>query len=105
MLQLSKCNSILIRSEDIHKISCPSITPHSRVHILGDGHCFFRALALGITGSQENHKAVRLALVNFCLLPENVTRLSATFGLDIGSFDPIDVELYQYGQLWVGNHK
>ena len=88
---LSKCSSIQKRSECIHNVSCPSIAPHIRVNILGDGHCFFRALAFAITGSQENHKAVRLAIVNFCLHPENVTRLSAVFGLDVGSFDPIDL--------------
>ena len=34
---------------------------------------------------------MRLAIVNFCLHPENITRLSAAFGLDVGSFDPIDL--------------
>ena len=64
LLQLSQCSSVLTCSDHNKcKISCPSIAPHIRMKILGDGHCFFRALALGITGSQENHKAVHLALV------------------------------------------
>lgn len=88
---LSKCSDIQKRSERIHKLSCPSIAPHTRVNILADGHCFFRALAFAITGSQEDHKAVRLAIVNFCLHPENVSCLSATFGLGVGSYDPIDL--------------
>ena len=33
--------------------------------ILGDGNCLFRALAKEITGSQEYHFEVRLAIVNF----------------------------------------
>lgn len=90
---LSKGINIEKPSENsaIHKLSCESIAPHVRIRILGDGHCFFRALAFAITGSQENHKAIRLAIINFCLLPENVTHLSAFFGLDVGTFDPIDV--------------
>lgn len=88
MSSLSKFSGIYF--SDI-ATSLSNVSTSHRANILGDGHCCFRSLVLATTGSQWNHKTVHLAMVNFCLLPENVTCLSAQFGLDVGSFDPIAV--------------
>ena len=42
----------------------------------GDGACLFRAISKAVTGTQSNHRAVRLALINFMLHQENAIRFA-----------------------------
>ena len=63
--------SLVTESEPVHVSACPEIMPHTCDSILGDGNCLFRALSKEVTGTQENHKAVRVAIVNFMEHPNN----------------------------------
>ena len=47
------------------------ILPHVCDSIIADGNCLFRALSKEITGTQENHRAVRLSIIKFMLEPLN----------------------------------
>ena len=42
--------------------------PHTCASILGDGNCLFRVLSKEVTGTQENHKAVHVAIVNIQIM-------------------------------------
>ena len=57
--------SLVTESEQVHVSAYPEIVPHTCDSILGDGNSLFRALSNEVTGTQENHKAVRVAIVNF----------------------------------------
>jgi len=63
--------SLVTESEPVHVSACPEIMPHTCDSILGDGNCLFRALSKEVTGTQENHKAVCVAIVNFMEHPNN----------------------------------
>ena len=56
---------VITESEPIKPIECSELLPHVCDAIVGDGHCLFRALSKEVTGTQINHKAVRLAITNF----------------------------------------
>ena len=53
-----------ILNQNLKPIKCAEIVPHG-VSVVGDGHCLFRAISKEITGTQKNHRAVRLAVKNF----------------------------------------
>ena len=61
----SSCSINVVTNPTIRKARCAEIAPHVRDCVLADGHCLFRTLSKEITGTEENHRAVRLALVNF----------------------------------------
>ena len=71
------CGSLLVTdSEPVHVSACPEIVPHTCDSILGDGNCLFRAVSKEVTGTQENHKAVRVAIINFMEHPNNAQLFS-----------------------------
>ena len=49
----------------IRKDRCVEIALHVGDCVLADGHCLFCTLSKEITGTEENHRAVQLALVSF----------------------------------------
>ncbi len=49
--------------EDVRPIVCREIAPHIRDSIRPDGNCLYRAISKQVTGSQENHVALRLAVI------------------------------------------
>ena len=71
--------SLVTESEPVHVSTCPEIVPHTCDSILGDGNCLFRALSKEVTGTQENHKAVRVAIVNFMEHPDNTEVFGEAF--------------------------
>lgn len=71
--------SLVTESEPVHVSTCPEIMPHTCDSILGDGNCLFRALSKELTGTQENHKAVRIAIVNFMEQPNNAQVFGEVF--------------------------
>ena len=46
-------------------VRCGEIAPHIRDRVLGGGNCLFRAISKEITGTEENHTAVRLAALGY----------------------------------------
>uniref|UniRef100_A0A1X7V5W8 OTU domain-containing protein n=1 Tax=Amphimedon queenslandica TaxID=400682 RepID=A0A1X7V5W8_AMPQE len=71
---ISKFSSMNVveRKNPLKQIPCSEIAPHIRDEIVGDKACFFRTLSKAITGTEANHYAVRVSLINFMLHPENV---------------------------------
>ena len=53
--------------------------PHTCASILGDGNCLFRVLSKEVTGTQENHKAVQVAIVNLMEHPDNAQVFGEAF--------------------------
>ena len=52
--------------DPIQPIECEDIIPHTRDAISGkNGSCLIAALAKEITGTEQNHRSVRLAIVNY----------------------------------------
>ena len=58
----------------VRRVRCGEIAPHIRDSVLGDGNCLFRAISKEITGTEENHIAVRLAALGY--LRENPSLIS-----------------------------
>ena len=46
----------------LRRVCC---APHTRDSILGDGNCLFRAISKELTGTKENHTAVRHAALAY----------------------------------------
>ena len=53
----------LSEPDRLRKLRCREIAPHTRVRIVGDRNCFFRAFSRHLTGTEGNHAAVRQALL------------------------------------------
>ena len=73
----------------VHSVRCGEIAPHIRDRVMGDGNCLFRTISKEITGTEENHTAVRLAALGY--LRENPSLISygaPTFNID-PSTDPM----------------
>ena len=49
----------------VRHVCCDEIAPHTRDNILGDGNCLFRAILKELTGTEENHTAVRHAALAY----------------------------------------
>ena len=62
---------ITMASQTVKKVSCEPIEPHVRDRVLGDGNCLFRVFSKDISGTEDNHKAFRLAIVNFMTHKDN----------------------------------
>ena len=71
----SKCKVHVELNPKLNIMPCAEIAPHIRDCVSADGHCFFRSLSKEITGNENNHKAVRLAIVNFVMHKECASRL------------------------------
>ena len=71
---ISKLSGIAVveRVDAVKQVPCREIAPHIRDEIVGDGACFYRSISKAITGTEDNHFAVRLSLINFMLHPDNV---------------------------------
>lgn len=63
---------VLIKSDNLVEVKCSEISPHIRYSVVGDGNCLFRALSKAITGTEDNHYALRLAIINYMLHLDNV---------------------------------
>ena len=67
----------------VRRVRCGEIAPHIRDRVLGDGNCLFRAISKEITGTEENHTAVRLAALGYlCENPSLITYGAPTFHID-----------------------
>ena len=62
----------IIRVYAVKQVPCREIAPHIRDEIVGDGASFYRAISKAIIGTEDNHFAVRMSLINFMLDPANV---------------------------------
>ena len=95
----------------VRRVRCGEIAPH----ILGDGNCLFRAISKEITGTEENHIAVRLAALGY--LRENPSLISygePTLNID-SCADPMRrvqlqdeavsryISTHHMGQIWLGH--
>ena len=58
----------------VRRVCCGEIAPHIRDSVLGDGNCLFRAISKEITGTEENHNAIRLTTLGY--LRENPSLIS-----------------------------
>ena len=75
--------TLINKPEPIKHVSCPEVLPHIVDSIVGDGNCFFRAISKEITGTQENHQAIRLAITRFMSGPEDALSFGhAFFGIE-----------------------
>ena len=63
--------TLVNKPEPIKRVSCPEVLPHIVDSIVGDGNYFFRDISKEITGTQGNHRAIRLAITRFMSGPEN----------------------------------
>ena len=52
------------------------IAPHTRDSIMPDGNCMYRAISKYVTGSQDNHMALRLAMIEFMLNEEHAPAIA-----------------------------
>ena len=84
--------SLRERSEPVKSINCPEIMPHICDAIVGDGNCLFRAFSKEVTGTQDNHKAVRIAITSFMSDPDNARVFGPLFFGVKGTLD--DVSTY-----------
>uniref|UniRef100_A0A1X7SST5 OTU domain-containing protein n=1 Tax=Amphimedon queenslandica TaxID=400682 RepID=A0A1X7SST5_AMPQE len=71
---ISKLSGIAVvqHVDAVKQVPCREIAPHIREEIVGDGACFYRTISKAITGTEDNHFAVRMSLINFMLDPANV---------------------------------
>ncbi len=62
--------------EDVRPVECQEIAPHIRDSIRPDGNCLYRAISKQVTGSQHNHMALRLAMIQFMLHNEHAVAVA-----------------------------
>ena len=79
---ISKFSGIQVvqRKDPVKQIPCSEIAPHIRDEIIGDGACFFRTISKAITGTEDNHFAIRMSLLKFMLDPANVLAFGRFLG-------------------------
>jgi len=80
----------------VRHVSCGEIALHIRDSVQGDGKCLFRAISKEITGTEENHIAVRLA----CYLPVSSQIRSLAFQLmvKVGNGSVMHQDLLETGR-------
>ena len=78
---ISKLSGVTVveRVDAVKQVPCREIAPHIRDEIVGDGACFYRSISKAITGTEDNHFAVRMSLINFMLDPANVLAFGRLF--------------------------
>ena len=62
--------------EDVRPIVCLEVAPHIRDSIRPDGNCLYRVISKQVTGSQDNHMALRLAMIQFMLQEEHAAAVA-----------------------------
>ena len=62
--------------EDVRPVECQEIAPNIRDSIRPDGNCLYRAISKQVTGSQDNHMALRLAMIQFMLHDEHAVAVA-----------------------------
>ena len=67
--------SLVQCQEQVKQVPCLELLPHIRDQVIGDGACLFRAISKSITGTQENHSALRAAMLEFMVCPDNVVAI------------------------------
>lgn len=67
--------SLVQCQELVEQVPCSELLPHIGDQVIGDGACLFRAISKSITGTQDNHYALRLAVVNFMVHPDSVVAI------------------------------
>ena len=70
--------------EGVSPIECLELSPHIRDRIRPDGNCLYRAIAKQVTGSQDNHMALRLAMIQFMQLEEHAIDLARIMAVKFG---------------------
>ena len=70
--------------EDVRPIECLEIAPHIRDSIRPDGNCMYRAISKQVTGSQENHMALRLAMIQFMLHEDHAVAVARLMNVKFG---------------------
>ena len=64
---------------------------------MGDGHCLFRALSKAVTGTQNNHVPLCLAITNFMIHKDNAINFAKyLFEPDFSSQKEAVLALEQY---------
>lgn len=61
----------------------PEIAPHMLDKSTPDGSCLFNALSKELTGTERNHYALRIAILQFMLEPVNEPHFSAHCGMPV----------------------
>ena len=64
------------KDPDFKVVPCVEISPSKCVEIKGDGNCLFRAISAAVTGKENDHRAVRLAIINFMTASQNSEKFS-----------------------------
>ena len=70
-LEISKKLGLLYKGKLLHKLNVKKLqNPSKKQRIRGDGNCFFRAISVCLTGTEENHRQLRDKVVsNMCEEP------------------------------------
>ncbi len=65
----------------INGFPCKSISPHIRDQVTGDGNCLFTVFSKELSGTESNHRAFRIAIINFMRHKDNVHQLCIWYNL------------------------
>ena len=84
----------------VRRVRCGEIAPHIHDRVLGDGNCLFRAISKEITGTEENHTAIRLAALGY--LRENPSLIS--YGAPTFSIDPSTDPMRRAVSRYISTH-
>ncbi|KAK6167006.1 hypothetical protein SNE40_021119 [Patella caerulea] len=59
------CSQLGLSANSIENIvsTCPLTKPSEMKSIIGDGNCFFRSISYALTGTENHHRKIRLAVV------------------------------------------
>ncbi len=77
--EYSKIEEVHVTKDPSFNIqSCIEINPYKCIKIKGDGNCLFRAVSAFITGREDDHFAVRLAVTNFMKASQNTNNFSSS---------------------------
>uniref|UniRef100_A0A1X7SXU9 OTU domain-containing protein n=1 Tax=Amphimedon queenslandica TaxID=400682 RepID=A0A1X7SXU9_AMPQE len=100
---ISKLSGIAVveRVDAVKQVPCREIAPHIRDEIVGDGACFYRTISEAITGTEDNHFAVRMSLINFMLDPANVL----AFGRLVRAGIYYDIDALKAVRSHINRHK
>ena len=100
---ISKLSGIAVveRVDAVKQVPCREIAPHIRDEIVGDGACLYRSISKAITGTEDNHFAVRMSLINFMLHPDNVV----AFGRFLRTGISYDLDAFKAVKSHINRHR
>ena len=70
--------------EGVIPLKCEELSPHIRDSMVPDGNCMYRAISKQVTGSQDNHMALRLAMIQFMQHEEHAVALARKMAVKFG---------------------